>query len=127
MEISGSASLYKLAMALCKGVTANRLRRIREKGIDAEEFFRQDSQHLLLKIGLGDRLMPVLANRQKALEKAAQELKFIERNNIRTLFLGEDNYPSRLASCPDAPTVLFVLGEANLNMSPSCIRCRASV
>lgn len=44
-----------------------------------------------------------------------KELKFIEKNNIQPLFITDKTYPHRLTNCPDAPTLLYWKGHANLN------------
>lgn len=48
---------------------------------------------------------------------AEQELKFIEKYKIKTLFLTDKDYPKRLLNCYDAPTLLFYRGDADLNSS----------
>ena len=48
---------------------------------------------------------------------AEQELKFIEKYRIKTLFLTDPDYPKRLLNCYDSPTLLFYKGTADLNAS----------
>jgi DNA processing protein len=48
---------------------------------------------------------------------AEQELKFIEKYKITTLFLTDADYPKRLLNCYDSPTLLFYKGSADLNAS----------
>jgi DNA processing protein len=48
---------------------------------------------------------------------AEQELKFIEKYKIKTLFLTDQDYPKRLLNCYDSPTLLFYKGSADLNTS----------
>lgn len=48
---------------------------------------------------------------------AEQELKFIEKYKIKTLFLTDADYPKRLLNCYDSPTLLFYKGSADLNTS----------
>jgi DNA processing protein len=48
---------------------------------------------------------------------AEHELKFVEKYNIKTLFLTDGDYPKRLLNCYDSPTLLFYKGNANLNAS----------
>lgn len=49
--------------------------------------------------------------------KAETEIKFIEKYNIKPLFLTDKNYPQRLLNCYDSPTLLFYKGDADLNTS----------
>src|SRR5215203_1535802 len=48
---------------------------------------------------------------------AEEELKFIEKYKIQTLFLTDKDYPKRLLNCYDSPTLLFYKGTADLNAS----------
>lgn len=43
------------------------------------------------------------------------ELAFAEKNQIRCLSIHDEEYPSRLRDCDDAPLVLFYKGNADLN------------
>ena len=61
------------------------------------------------------RLRESLRNWDDALKRAAVEMEFIERNAIRALTLNDVDYPQRLATCPDAPLVLYYKGTADLN------------
>jgi DNA processing protein len=47
--------------------------------------------------------------------KAEEEIKFIEKFKIRTLFITDKEYPQRLLNCYDSPTLLFYKGTADLN------------
>lgn len=46
---------------------------------------------------------------------AEEEIKFIEKYKIKTLFLTDADYPKRLLNCYDSPTLLFYKGSADLN------------
>lgn len=48
-------------------------------------------------------------------KKAEDELKFIEKHKIKTLFYASPDYPYRLKSTPDCPVILYQLGNADLN------------
>ena len=61
------------------------------------------------------RLVSALQNWDEALTRAEAELTFIQKHNIRTLLLGDDDYPQRLTECADAPLLLYYMGSANLN------------
>jgi DNA processing protein len=43
------------------------------------------------------------------------EIRFLEENEIKPLFLKDPGYPQRLLHCYDPPTLLFFKGTANLN------------
>jgi DNA processing protein len=62
-----------------------------------------------------ERLKASLLNWDDALRRAAAEMEFITKGNIRALTLDDPDYPQRLRECPDAPIVLFYRGSADLN------------
>ncbi len=49
------------------------------------------------------------------LQRAEEELKFIEQYKIKPLFFTDENYPKRLKHCSDSPIMLYFKGNANLN------------
>jgi DNA processing protein len=53
----------------------------------------------------------------KDFSTAEEEIKFIEKYKIKTLFLTDKDYPQRLLNCYDSPTLLYYKGEADLNAS----------
>lgn len=61
------------------------------------------------------RLREAMKNWDDALHRAAAEMEFVTKNNIRVLTLGDDDYPQRLSECPDAPLLLYYKGSADLN------------
>ena len=64
-----------------------------------------------------ERLATSLQDWSLALARAEQELEFINKHHIQTLCLGNENYPQRMAECPDAPIILYYMGSAPLNPS----------
>ena len=44
-----------------------------------------------------------------------QEITFLEKFNIRPLFITDDHYPKRLLNCYDPPILLYAKGPASLN------------
>ncbi|HEY0677041.1 MAG TPA: DNA-processing protein DprA [Chitinophagaceae bacterium] len=50
-------------------------------------------------------------------KEAESEIDFIEKYQIKPLFITDKEYPQRLLHCYDAPALLFYKGQANLNAS----------
>ena len=61
------------------------------------------------------RLRQAMKHWDDALKRAAAEMAFVTKNNIRVLTLGHADYPQRLSECPDAPLLLYYKGSADLN------------
>ena len=57
----------------------------------------------------------LLTGREAAMERAKREAEFIEEHHVQVLCYGTKNYPTRLQDCPDAPLVLYYMGNADLN------------
>ena len=61
------------------------------------------------------RLAESLKDWSLPLTRAAQEMEFITKHDIKPLLLGTSDYPQRLAECPDAPIIMYYMGTAPLN------------
>ncbi len=53
----------------------------------------------------------------KDFRRCEEEIAFIQKFNIRPLFITSDDYPQRLLNCYDSPPLLYYRGNANLNTS----------
>lgn len=63
----------------------------------------------------GDRLIDSLARLDEPLKRAEAELAYDLEHHIQPLTLNDPRYPQRLKECPDAPLILFYLGNTDLN------------
>lgn len=74
------------------------------------------SQHIRdLLPDASDRLTQAFTDIGQALRYAESELRTAEGMGVRPLVMGDDDYPSRLLECADAPLVLYYQGSASLN------------
>lgn len=80
----------------------------------AQAVFDAQPKELLRIPGVGQQLVAQLQNPPPE-ARIQRELHFIERHGIRALPYGHQAYPRRLADLEDAPMVLFVKGELDLN------------
>lgn len=100
----------KLALALIPGIGANIARALMARCATAEEIFRLKRQDLLSVQGIGTLLADRLLH-SGTFKRAEEEIRFLEKEHLECRFLFDEDYPSRLAHCPDAPIVLFFRGE----------------
>lgn len=63
------------------------------------------------------RLKEAIKNWDEAMKRADYELKYMQEHGIRGITLADDDYPVRLRECPDAPLVLYYLGNSDLNQA----------
>lgn len=81
---------------------------------DVQDIFKAKKNQLEKLEGIGS----VRAESIKSFadfSKAEEEIAFIEKYKIKTLFIADKDYPERLLNCYDSPTLLFYKGEADLN------------
>lgn len=106
--------LCSIALTLCPGIGHIVARRLVNSVGSAAEVFRRREELPELLSGITPTVMNAL-NTPAAFARAERELKFIEKNHISCLTLKDEAYPSRLRECDDAPIVLFLKGNADLN------------
>lgn len=111
--------LYDIALSMTHGVNREIVERMRDTALSAEEFFALDTPDLTRRLTLSSRHIIKKDVREEALRAAREELKFIRKNHIRALFYGKEGYPRRLLDCYDAPLMLYVLGNADLDAPKS--------
>jgi len=109
--------LYKIALSMTPGVNAGVVRLMEENDISHEYFFSADMSTLSEALGTNFRFEN--ASRQEALHRARRELEFVDRHAVSVLFMLDCNYPRLLSEIPDAPVVLYKVGEGNLDASPA--------
>jgi len=105
---------YKIAISLIPGIGAITARNLIAYIGSVEGVFQEKEQNLLKIPGIGEVNAQRVA-RQNVLDRAKREVDFILKNRIQTFFYLDDNYPTRLKNCSDAPIILYFKGNANLN------------
>jgi DNA processing protein len=107
--------LYQIALTLIPNIGPVQAK-ILLQHCNAEEIFHAKKTFLEKIEGIGPVRAASIAA-YKDFSNAEDEIKFIEKYNIKTLFLTDKNYPQRLLNCYDSPTLLYYKGEADLNAS----------
>ncbi len=105
--------LYQLALTLIPNIGPVQAK-ILLQHCNAEEIFHAKKTYLEKIEGIGPIRAAAIVG-FKDFIKAEEEIKFIEKYKIKSLFLTDKDYPKRLLNCYDSPTLLFYKGEADLN------------
>lgn len=106
--------IYTLALTRIHGLgLTGACNLIREMGT-AGDIFRYRKELPERIPGVTDKLVKAL-DCPEAFKRAEEELLFAEKNNIRCITFNDEQYPSRLRECEDAPLALFYRGNAPLN------------
>ncbi len=113
MEISDNLK-YKIAISLIPGIGTVTARNLIAYVGSVEGVFQEKEKNLMKIPGVGEVNAQKVV-RQNVLERAKREVDFILKNRIKTFFYLDENYPTRLKNCSDAPIILFYKGNANLN------------
>lgn len=75
-----------------------------------------EKKSVLAKIpGIGSQVINNILN-QNVFSRVDEEMAFMDKNNIKSLFYLDTEYPKRLQHCVDSPMVLYYKGTANLNV-----------
>ncbi len=110
-----SELLYQLSLTLIPHIGPVQAK-ILLQHCNPEEIFHAKKSFLERIEGIG----PVRAASIAAFNdfsQAEEEIKFIEKYRIKTLFITDKDYPKRLLNCYDSPTMLYYKGDADLNAS----------
>jgi DNA processing protein len=106
--------LYQVGLTFVKNIGPTLAKNLLAYFGDAEKVFKASHTKLLTVPGIGSKTIAEL-NFSEALLKAEEELKFMERNEIKVLFYTDTAYPKRLKNCHDSPILLYSKGNADLN------------
>lgn len=106
--------LYSIALTIVPGIGHIGAKRLVSETGSARCVFQNRKELPKLFSGINQRVVDALDCPQ-AIARARQELDFIKKKNIRCLTFADEDYPSRLRECDDAPVVLFFKGNADLN------------
>ncbi|MEG1564784.1 MAG: DNA-processing protein DprA [Bacteroides sp.] len=106
--------IYSMALTQLPGIGHIWAKKLIDGMGSATDVFGQRKDLLQRLPGVNQRVVEALHCPQ-AIARAEREYAFIEKKRIRCLTLADENYPSRLRECDDAPVALFLKGNANLN------------
>lgn len=106
--------LYRIALTQINGVGDILSKMLLQAVGDEEAIFKSSRKSLLAIQGIASKLVDEILN-PKVLIRAEKELAFIDKNNISTYFITDEDYPSRLKDCSDSPILFYFKGKANLN------------
>jgi DNA processing protein len=112
--MSEDSLLYKIGISLIPGVGSITAKKLIEQTGSIEGVFHEKEKNLQKLSGIGALLAKNIAT-QDVLKRAEQEIRFLEKNRIRSYFYLDPDYPDRLKQCPDAPVIFYFLGNIEPN------------
>ncbi|KQM78615.1 DNA processing protein DprA [Pedobacter sp. Leaf216] len=108
------STLHKIALTFIKSIGPVTAKNLLAYCGSAENVFSASKKQLLEIPGIGEKTIAAI-NGTNALERARQELDFVEKHGIDVLFFSDEKYPKRLKNCFDSPILLYAKGTADLN------------
>ncbi len=105
---------YKIALTLIPNIGDILAKRLVAYCGGVEAVFNEKKAALEKIPGIGSAYAQSVIN-HKIFDRAEEEIKFIEKNNITPLFYLDKDYPKRLSHCEDNPVMLYFKGNCNLN------------
>lgn len=106
---------YRIALSMIKHGGAPLVHALDDAGITPEDFFGMDMDQLCSSLHLHRANGYEKMEREEALFRARKEEALIERHNIGVMSMLDASYPVRLREAPDAPSLLYRLGTADLD------------
>lgn len=104
---------YQIALNYIENIGPVRAKQLISHFGNAEAVFSETTHSLAQLPFIGaDRAAAI--KKPEVLERADQEMAFIESKHIKTYFYTDPCYPYRLKECPDAPLLLY--GSGNLHL-----------
>lgn len=106
--------IHQIALTMIHGVGYVHSRQLLDYFGTAEAIF-SEREHLLEKVpGIGSKTAAEIKN-PNVISQAEAELSFMQKNDIKGLFITDEDYPLRLKECADAPLLLYSKGNIDLN------------
>lgn len=111
--------LYQIALTLIPNIGDVHSKALVNHFGSAEAIFKAPKKELGSLEGVGIVRASSILN-FKDFKRAEEEIQFIEKYKIKTLFATDKDYPQRLLNCYDSPALLYYKGNADLN-SPKIV------
>lgn len=105
---------YQIGITLIPGVGDVNGKKLISYCGNAEAVFSEKKKALMKIPGIGEATVNSIVS-QNVLERAEEEIDFIEKYKITPLYFLDKKYPQRLKQCVDCPIMLYYKGNADLN------------
>ena len=105
---------HKIALGLIPRIGDINARKLVSHFGSVEAIFHESYRNMINIPGIGAGLAKYICERSY-LETAEKEAEYVLKNNIRTYFYLDNDYPYRLRQCDDSPVVFFFRGRSDLD------------
>lgn len=108
---------YQIALTLLPGVGDIIGKKFVTYCGSAEAIFKETRKSLEKISGMREATVDAICKPKDYLNRADDEIRFMEEHGVRPLFYLDSDYPRRLLQCEDSPLMMYYKGKANLNAS----------
>jgi len=108
--------MHKIALGLIPRIGDINARKLVSHFGCVEAIFHEPYRNLIKIPGIGSGIAKYISDRSY-LDTAEKEADYVTKNNIRTFFYLDSDYPFRLRQCDDSPVVFFFKGNCDLDSS----------
>lgn len=105
---------HKIALGLIPRIGDINARKLVSHFGGVEAIFNEPYRNLIKIPGIGPGLAKYICDKSY-LDTADKEAEYVTKNNIKTYFYLENDYPFRLRQCDDSPVMFFFKGNSNLD------------
>jgi DNA processing protein len=105
---------HKIALGLIPRIGDINARKLVSHFGGVEAIFSEPYRNLIKIPGIGPGLAKYICDKSY-LVTADNEAEYVTKNNIRTYFYLDNDYPFRLRQCDDSPVMFFFRGNCNLD------------
>ena len=105
---------HKIALGLIPRIGDINARKLVSHFGSVEAVFHEPFRTVIKIPGIGSNIAKYITDRSY-LDVAEKEAEYVTRQNIRTCFYLDNDYPFRLRQCDDSPVVFFFKGNADLD------------
>ena len=111
--------LHEVALTLFPNIGPQLTRQLMSYGGSAKNVLHLPPGKLRKIPGIGPATVAILtgADRTRALKQAEDSIRKAEKEGVQLLFYTSKQFPARLKQLPDAPTLLYYQGTADLNQA----------
>jgi DNA processing protein len=112
-----SEILYTIALTQIPSIGSITAGKLIEHCGSAEQIFKEPPKHLSRIEHIHSAVIDhIIASKDLAMDSAAEEMEYIEKNNVVVFLKKDKTFPQRLTHCVDAPVILF--GQGNMDLNP---------
>lgn len=115
--ISEQEKFYTIALTRMTGFNSQMALQLYQELGGGQAVYEHRTDLMTVIPDCSPRLAEAVCNWDDALKRAAAEMEFVTKHDIRVLTLNDEDYPARLRECTDAPVVLYYKGNADLNQA----------